>query len=134
MRAAKDRAKVGGFTAPLNLNYTTRASISHEKAEQIRARKPARPLDNGWRGREFSLCADGMESISFILSVGCAWALCVGRWLAAAVKNHKETFLIVFFSLVRKERKGQKEESFDSCLGDADTHAPRMCQFPTGEG
>ena len=26
-------------------------------------------------------------------------------------KNHKETFLIVFFSLVRKERKGQKEES-----------------------
>ena len=27
-------------------------------------------------------------------------------------KNHKETFLIVFFSLVRKERKGQKEERF----------------------
>ena len=26
-------------------------------------------------------------------------------------KKHKETFLIVFFSLVRKERKGQKEES-----------------------
>ena len=26
-------------------------------------------------------------------------------------KNHKVTFLIVFFSLVRKERKGQKEES-----------------------
>ena len=20
------------------------------------------------------------------------------------------------------------------CLGDADTHAPHMCQFPTGEG
>ena len=28
------------------------------------------------------------------------------------VKNHKDTFLIVFFSLVRKERKGQKEERF----------------------
>ena len=27
-------------------------------------------------------------------------------------KNHKDTFLIVFFSLVRKERKGQKEERF----------------------
>ena len=27
------------------------------------------------------------------------------------VKNHEVTFLIVFFSLVRKERKGQKEES-----------------------
>ena len=32
------RAKVGGFIAPRNLNYTTRANISHEKAEQIRAR------------------------------------------------------------------------------------------------
>ena len=38
-------------------------------------------------------------------------------------KNHKVTFLIVFFSLVRKERKGQKEESIDSRLGDAD----RVC-------
>ena len=38
-------------------------------------------------------------------------------------KNHKVTFLIVFFSLVRKERKGQKEEGFDSRLGDAD----RVC-------
>ena len=43
-------------------------------------------------------------------------------------KNHKVTFLIVFFSLVRKERKGQKEESIDSRLGDADTHASHMCQ------
>ena len=33
-----------------------------------------------------------------------------------------------FFSLVRKERKGQKEESIDSRLGDADTHASHMCQ------
>ena len=88
VRAAKDGAKVGGFTAPLNLNYTTRASISHEKAEQIRARKPARPLDNGWRGREFSKCADGMESISFILSVGCAWVLvCRGRRLDDPIES-----------------------------------------------
>ena len=36
----------------------------------------------------------------------------------------------MFFSLVRKERKGQKEEGFNSRLGDADTRAPRMCQFP----
>ncbi len=45
----------------------------------------------------------------------------------------KEKFLYVsslseFFSLVRKERKGQKEESIDSRLGDADTHASHMCQ------
>ena len=39
-----------------------------------------------------------------------------------------DTYLSEFFSLVRKERKGQKEESFDSRLGDADTHAPHMCQ------
>ena len=45
-------------------------------------------------------------------------------------KYIKETFLLTFFSLVRKERKGQKEERFDSRLGDADTHASRMCQFP----
>ena len=44
------------------------------------------------------------------------------------VKNHEVTFLIVFFSLVRKERKGQKEEGIDSRLGDADTHASHMCQ------
>ena len=30
------------------------------------------------------------------------------------------TYLSEFFSLVRKERKGQKDESFDSRLGDAD--------------
>ena len=44
VRAAKDKSKVGGFAASRNLNHTTRANISHEKAEQIRARKPARPL------------------------------------------------------------------------------------------
>ena len=38
-----------------------------------------------------------------------------------------DTSLSEFFSLVRKERKGQKEERFDSRLGDADTHASRMC-------
>ncbi len=43
-------------------------------------------------------------------------------------KKDKDTFLIVFFSLVRKERKGQKEERIDSRLGDADTHASHMCQ------
>ena len=37
-RAANGRAKVGGFAAPRDFNYTTRANISHEIAEQIRAR------------------------------------------------------------------------------------------------
>ena len=39
-----------------------------------------------------------------------------------------DTSLSEFFSLVRKERKGQKEERIVSRLGDADTHAPHMCQ------
>ncbi len=43
-------------------------------------------------------------------------------------KLHYDTSLSEFFSLVRKERKGQKEESIDSRLGDADTHASHMCQ------
>ena len=43
-RAAKYRAKIGSFAALHSFIYTTRANISHEKAEQIRARKPARPL------------------------------------------------------------------------------------------
>ena len=57
MRAAKDGAKVGDFAAFRNLNHTTRANISHEKAEQIRARKPARPL-KVQGGRESSTRAD----------------------------------------------------------------------------
>ena len=38
VRAAQGKVKVGGFTAPRGFSYTTRANISHEKAEQIRAR------------------------------------------------------------------------------------------------
>ena len=39
--------KIGDFAAPHNLSYTTRANISHEIAEQIRARivsTPARKM------------------------------------------------------------------------------------------
>ena len=61
MRAAKDIVKVGGFTAPHDFSYTTRANIAHEEVEQIRARIVCTPAEKEWRGREFSLCADGME-------------------------------------------------------------------------
>ena len=57
VRAAKDKVKIGDFAALRNLNYTTRANISHEIAEQIRARKPARPL-KVQGGRESSTRAD----------------------------------------------------------------------------
>ncbi len=35
---------------------------------------------------------------------------------------------VVYFC-VTKSTKSQKEEGINSCLGDADTHAARMCQF-----
>ena len=37
--------QVGGFTALRNLGYTTRANISHEEAEQIRARIVCTPAE-----------------------------------------------------------------------------------------
>ena len=55
-------------------------------------------------------------------------------WYFSSLKSTREekylydSSLSEFFSLVRKERKGQKEECFDSRLGDADTHASHMCQ------
>ena len=48
--AAKDRMKVGGFTAPHGFSYTTRANISHEKAEQIRARIACTPAEKRGAG------------------------------------------------------------------------------------
>ena len=50
VRAARDIAKVGGFTALHNFNYTTRANISHEKAEQIRARIACTPAEKRGAG------------------------------------------------------------------------------------
>ena len=86
--AARDKSKVGGFTALRGFSYTTRANISHEKAEQIRARIVCTPAESAWRGlthmrsmcvgvaetghRGCSLCADGMELVFFILFVGYA--------------------------------------------------------------
>ena len=69
MRAAKDIVKVGGFTAPHDFSYTTRANIAHEEVEQIRARIVCTPAEKEWRGRGFNMCADGMESVFFIFDV-----------------------------------------------------------------
>ena len=51
VRAVKGGAKVGSFTTSHDYNNTTRANISHEKAEQIRARIVCTPAGYGWRGR-----------------------------------------------------------------------------------
>ena len=45
VRAAKDIVKVGGFAAPHGFSHTTRANISHEIAEQIRARIACTPAE-----------------------------------------------------------------------------------------
>ena len=57
VRAAKDIVKVGGFAALHSFIYTTRANISHEKAEQIRARIACTPAISARRAWG-SLCAD----------------------------------------------------------------------------
>ena len=49
VRAAKDKVKIGDFAALRNFNYTTRANISHEKAEQIRARIVCTPAEKEGR-------------------------------------------------------------------------------------
>ena len=46
----RDKSKVGSFAAPRNLNYTTRANISHEEAKQIRARIACTPAEK-WVAR-----------------------------------------------------------------------------------
>ena len=50
VRAANGKAKVGGFATPHGFSYTTRANISHEKAEQIRARIVCTPAYKGVAG------------------------------------------------------------------------------------
>ena len=49
VRAAKDRAKISSFAAPHSFSYTTRANISHEKTEQIRARIVCTPAESAGR-------------------------------------------------------------------------------------
>ena len=47
--AARDKSKVSSFVALRGFSYTTRANISHEKAEQIRARIVCTPAESAWR-------------------------------------------------------------------------------------
>ena len=42
-------AKIGGFAALRSFSYTTRANISHEEAEQIRARIACTPAESAGR-------------------------------------------------------------------------------------
>ena len=53
VRATKDEVKIGGFAALRNLDYTTRANISHEEVEQIRARIVTPTYKYGRRRRPY---------------------------------------------------------------------------------
>ena len=67
VRAAKDRAKVGGFAALHGFSYTTRANIAHEIAEQIRARIVCTPTGKRWAGVDRAKALTGWsEMLSFI--------------------------------------------------------------------
>ena len=50
VRAAQGKAKTDSLTALRGFNYTTRANISHERAEQIRARIACTPAYKGAAG------------------------------------------------------------------------------------
>ncbi len=50
VRAAKDKVKIGSFATPHGFSHTTRANISHEEAEQIRARIVCTPAYKGVAG------------------------------------------------------------------------------------
>ena len=80
-------AKIGSFATLHNFSYTTRANISHEKAEQIRARIVCTPAINARRAWG-SLCADGKLKYSFFV----CW-LYLGFYLVGvgAVDDPKET-------------------------------------------
>ena len=45
VRAAQGKTKTDSLTALRNFNYTTRANIAHEEAEQIRARIVCTPAE-----------------------------------------------------------------------------------------
>ena len=46
----RGKGKIGSFTALRNLNYTTRANIAHEEAEQLRARIACTPAEKRGAG------------------------------------------------------------------------------------
>ena len=66
VRAAKDRAKAVGFTAPRNLILPRVRTYHTRKPSRFVHALSARPLDNGWRGRGCSPCADGTIKINLI--------------------------------------------------------------------
>ena len=75
-RESRRFCRLHGFILPRVRTYHTK------KPSRFVHALSARPLKNGWRGRESNMCADGIEHIFFAFSVGYAWTLsCRGRRL-----------------------------------------------------
>ena len=71
VRAARGKAKIGGFAAPHGFSHTTRANISHEEAEQIRARIVRTPAYKGAAGVELICALTGRRAyfLFFLLAI-----------------------------------------------------------------
>ena len=77
VRAIKDKVKVGGFALSAILTIPRVRTHHTKKPSRFVHALSARPLKNGWRGRDSSTCADG-KYIFFAFSVGYAGAYIVG--------------------------------------------------------
>ena len=64
----------------------------------------ARPLKNGWRGRESNIYADGIESIFFLLAVDGSWVLYGRGEHCSPAKILKETFLLSYFCVTKSTK------------------------------
>ena len=62
VRATRGRAKVGSLATLYNFSYTTRANISHERAEQIRARIVCTPAYKGAAGVNLARALTGWKA------------------------------------------------------------------------
>ena len=61
VRAAQNKAKIGSFAALRGFNYTTRANISHEETEQIRARIVCTPAEKRGAGVGLVCASTGLQ-------------------------------------------------------------------------
>ena len=117
VRAGNGNAKVGSLATLYNFVYTTRANISHEEAEQIRARIVCTPAEKRWAG------------------VGLICALTKARIFASllplekALQTHQPNFIHIF--VLRHSVKVVKGRHAQFCF----KRNKASCQpSPAGEG
>ena len=118
MCAANVRAKADSLALSTASSIPRVRTYHTKKPSRFVHALSARPLKNGWRGRESNMCADGIEHIFFAFSVGYAWTLsCRGRRLddphgrgehCSPAKILKETFSFIVLFRDEKYQKSYK--------------------------